>query len=368
MIKGKTFVILSPQKWEYPYVSKHYYALELLKKGAKVFYINPPVGTYNVAIEESQEYSGLKIVNYGYGPLYPAKFHAKFIFRFLTNIKLGRIKKLIESRVDYVWCFDNTGQYFDLTIFQAEKVLFFPVDTIAKMQKVIKGVEYVFTISKEIKESLRYDCPQYIIDHGLNDYFVSRALKTLEKNNNTTPQSIRKRKIHVGMVGNLTIDCLDVNVLKQLVETYSNIQFNFFGNYKHEGKIAPQLKFLEISNVTFHGVVPAKELVEYFHNIDIFILTYKRTKIFRCDNSHKILEYLSSGKSVVSTYIERYKEEDVLYMLSDENNFKFIDLFNKVINNLDDNNNEMERDRRISYALRFSYENNLKFILRKLSK
>ena len=42
VLKGKTILILSPQSWGKMFVSKHHYAIGLAKKGAVVYFLNPP--------------------------------------------------------------------------------------------------------------------------------------------------------------------------------------------------------------------------------------------------------------------------------------------------------------------------------------
>ena len=73
-------------------------------------------------------------------------------------------------------------------------------------------------------------------------------------------------------------------------------------------------------------------------------------------NSHKILEYLNTGKVVISNYISSYSDKrDLIAMVDENSNSKLPDLFKKVISNLSSYNSIEFQKKRIEFALDNTY-------------
>ena len=89
-LRGKTILILSPQAWDTMFLSKHYYAIELAKRGNKVYFLNPPdqVKTNrkeSISIHSSKEYPSLFLIDHRLFSPYRIKFRLLPIFQFLIK-------------------------------------------------------------------------------------------------------------------------------------------------------------------------------------------------------------------------------------------------------------------------------------------
>jgi glycosyltransferase involved in cell wall biosynthesis len=115
-------------------------------------------------------------------------------------------------------------------------------------------------------------------------------------------------------------------------------------------------KFLKnVSNVLFHGLINPAKLVQAYQEMDLFVLCYKPdNENYHGENSHKILEYLSTGKVTVSSYISLYKETDLLEMEMD--GVLIATIFRNVITNLAEFNSIDKMQKRRKFALENSYE------------
>lgn len=367
MLREKTILLCSSDPWSNVYLSKHNYALELAKAGNIVFFLNPPVSKKlkpgEVMIKQSAIENIFEVTYRAYFPMF-IKFKLPWIFSQLMKMQAYLILKKINRKFDIVWDFNTQLLFNDLRVFKADVNIFHAVDKINKKRNN-KKADITFSVSNQILDMVESpDKPKVFINHGLGRHFVAAAKekKVFFKNN----------PIKVGYVGNLLIHSLDHDLLKTLIAQYPHIQFHFVGPY--EKKDSPFVdsssyesfafvSFLKAqANVILHGTVKSEEVIEKIKDFDIFLLCYKDSASFANDNSHKILEYLSTGKVVVSSYIKEYVDRDFIVMSKKDNADEFCSLFSKVVNNIEQFNNEDQCKKRINYALDNTYERQLKRI------
>ena len=80
-------------------------------------------------------------------------------------------------------------------------------------------------------------------------------------------------------------------------------------------------------------------------------------EINKCTNSHKILEYLSTGKVIISSKIQAYESNsNLICMLQDYDNGAYLDLFDLTIKNIVHYNSTELQKKRIEFSLDNSYE------------
>ncbi len=87
--------------------------------------------------------------------------------------------------------------------------------------------------------------------------------------------------------------------------------------------------------------------------MDAFLICYDINKDQSKDtNYHKIMEYLSTGKVIISNNVTTYKNMPSLLQMTEErdNNRKLPSLFKEVIGKLAVHNSEACRHARIAYA------------------
>lgn len=371
-LQNKTILLISTDPWSPVFLSKHNYAVELAAKGNHVFFLNPPafrtLQSKRILIAPSG-IARLDIINYDlFFPLF-LKFKAPSLFQKLMKWQAKRILKKISKKIDIVWDFNAQPFFANLKIFGASLSILHPVDKIsAKVND--RGADIIFSLSQEILGMIdSQQTPKIFINHGLSKQYAELMQ---EKNHCQHNQPLK-----ICYVGNLMIHSLDHDLLQKIIEQHHGVQFHFIGPYRISGnplgditadKSEQFVNFLQKQkNVFLHGMMKSSEVAGRLKDFDVFLVCYKQSKYFSNDNSHKVLEYLSTGKVVVSTFLKQYEHSDLIAMSPKENNLQFISLFDEVVKNISSYNNQELSCRRIQYALDNTYEKQIERIEYNLS-
>lgn len=352
----KVIFIISPEKWGASKVSKHHYAELLAQKGSTVYFFQPP--STKKSLDQIKEnlflVSYKKIKGINKLPFFLKQFYYKILFKQLRN-EFGLPLPTL------VWSFDPYT-FQDLNVFnkQAQKI-YHPVDvhqTNLEFESA-RNADVVLATSDLILEKFKsIDKPQYQINHGLADHFLSdlQLNKLLPGDSN---------KIKVGYMGNLNYPFMDYTTLFKIIKENKKVDFYFIGP-DGSSNLLETPEYLEeidqikkMDNVFLLGVKPSSELPGYLNSMDAFLMCYKAEKNkAHMANPHKILEYLSTGKVIISHYIDQYKNTDGLVEMVEKN----IDLPNKfqtVVNSLAQFNEVKKMEFRKAYAWNNTYENQL---------
>ncbi len=205
--------------------------------------------------------------------------------------------------------------------------------------------------------------PKFRINHGVAEVFL-----------NGLDMEPRYGKIRGGYSGSLIRNDLDTDCFLSIIRHHQNITFEFWGenDYKKSNIHLPQdvldetHDFLDtlgrMPNVILHGPVNSTVLATGLSKMDLLLICYK---IKDDQNHHKVLEYLGTGKAIVSNYMSSYVDEDpdLIYMVkNNEGNAELPELFNKVVSNLEYYNSKMLAEKRKHFARLHSYSNNIKKI------
>jgi hypothetical protein len=374
----KIVFIISPERWGQMKISKHHYAIELAKLDCTVYFIEPPgLSNSGVIVEDCTDNPNIKIVRYK--PVYRAKrFLPKFIFHLLLKHQINILLKAINNKPAVVWSFQ--GHLFDdLRWFNAGVNIFFAADSFSEpsLPAELYTSDIAFgvsdTIYKRIKESGR---PAFQINHGLQEKFVVNTQHLLDSI--IQPQS--KNTIIVGYSGNLRMEALDRKMMMRVISNNPEIKFIFWGTYNKHGsnlgvafndsEVDLFINFLESSsNVELRGVVNSGQLQKEMEDIDMFWLCWNlnASAFWDGSNSHKLLEYLSTGKPVVSHYVSSYKDSNMLYMLPSKDNAAYELLFNNIVNKVKEAEDITVIKKRLSFAVNNSYKMQLGFIEDKIN-
>ena len=154
-----------------------------------------------------------------------------------------------------------------------------------------------------------------------------------------------------------------------------SVIFEFFGSYTQKQSNISGVENNEVkdfvrtlqscSNVVLHGAIAYEMLAEAIQNMDAFLICYDIKKDqSKGTNYHKIMEYLSTGKVIISNNVTTYKKEPELLQMTDEreNNSQLPGLFKKIMNDLEWFNNSTLQQKRIAFAKNNSYQKQIERI------
>jgi glycosyltransferase involved in cell wall biosynthesis len=366
-LTGQRVLLISPQPWDHIGLSKHHYARELARQGNEVCFLDPPAADVKrgVVAEKVRDVPRLTVIRYSL-PIPPAiRIHARPMFDLLFRRRIAAIRQIIGA-IDVVWCFEF-NLFSDLRVFGAKLKLFHPVDPLSSSSHVDVGrsADLILSVSEQILSSFGdVPVPRALINHGLSSEFADIASRA---DVSAKRQPGRPR---VGYAGNLTRPPLNREVLKQMVSDLPDAEFHFWGPREIPAGVSVRfadetrefIRFLESrSNVVLHGSVPSERLANEMQNMDCFVLSYSRdaTESDR-SNSHKILEYLSTGKVVVSSRISSYAgQATLLRMAPGEEDSVLPAMLKDTVERLEVLNSPELQRMRIDFALDNTYEKQL---------
>ena len=374
MDKGaaRTIVILSTEPWGKMLLSKMHFALGLVRTGNRVFFVNPPrqlPGNKLAVIGEALEGGKLTIIhtNMVRGSLFLR--HKLFLFyRLLSSRYVRAIKKLVGSTIDEVWSF-NPNQYIDLSPFGAKRsiVLLYDLYQGSHIFKALEKADALITISQVILDHYKSSTvPKLLIQHGIGPDIEVKSRQILQTGNFSAAAGGR---IKVGYTGNLLRAGMNTEIAMEIIGRHPEIEFHFWGPYDMKDNnvsdagysVAPELlSFVEFlqrrENVFLHGVVGQRELAERLFEMDAFLFIYSaRREVNGASNAHKLLEYISTGKTVIATHVSTYAGMDLMVMSGVGDEEGLPDVFDRTIKDLSLYNAKERQLRRIGYALDNTY-------------
>lgn len=367
-LTGKNILVISPQSWGVMHVSKHHYAIELARMGNQVYFLNPPLfdAGLTVAISPHDSIDNLSLVTYHLFFPYNLRFHMRWLYDRLMRWQMRRVLNKIGVAFDIAWCFD-TNLFADLRVFGAKKVVYHIADQIMNDSGVSAAAtaDLVIAVDQTLLSKLvQVDVPKQVVGHGLAEPFALQAEKRLaneivEKSNDNPKQ--------VGYVGNLLITSLDRKTFKQIIDIHKDVIFHFWGSYVSSeknicgGNPPETLAFVDylnsMPNVILHGAIETERLAEEIQSMDVFLLCYDVCNDINggC-NSHKMLEYLSTGKVVVSSHLSSYeKYNDLVRMSGKQDNSDLLRVFSKTVLDLQIYNDPLIQKSRLQFALNNRY-------------
>jgi hypothetical protein len=162
-------------------------------------------------------------------------------------------------------------------------------------------------------------------------------------------------------LGNLAIPYLDWDALIAVVQSHPHVQFNLIGGFEPQSE--PYQCLRQAPNVAWWGQVDSAAIPAILEQMDILLLCYTQIYQEQVSNPHKLMEYLASGRTVVATYTEEYKQHrDLLAMCEPGTNACYAGLFARVIGQLSVYNSPERMAARRAFAADHTYPRQLERI------
>lgn len=340
----------------------------MAQKGYKVYYLCPPETTLTAPLVKTEIQKNLYVVQHRLNFPYKLRFHARPVFNWFIRKHIRKLEAFLGLTPDILWCFDP-NIYANLRWFGAKYTLYHPVDPVIYPDqiKAAATADMIFSVSEQILAPLQQlSVPKYYINHGLGEAFALEAKKQPKLNPQTEP-------VKLGYVGNLLRQPVDQQLFIRLVQELPHVEFHFWGPHlPNENNLGSEANdktrtFIQTlshaKNVIMHGPKSPEELAVEIQQVDAFLLYYAIIPgLSDRSNSHKILEYLSTGKTILSCEIGTYKKlPNLLSMAKEEEDF--VEFVKRGIAQLPELNAAELQQERIGYALQHTYPNQLEKIL-----
>lgn len=367
-LSGKTILVLSPQPWGNMRLSKHHYAETLAKLGNTVYFIGPPETGVSLSapVVEPDTESGVRVLKYRFFFPEIIRFKAFALYRLLMGLMVRRIRR-VTGTPDLVWDFLNTPLFPDIPAFGAKKWIRHPVDHVPDGADGRTKPDLVLSVSPHILAPYRNRGWQaHYLAHGLSAGFVPLAEARLK-----SPSYRAGQPVKVGYVGNVRFGKIDRELVLTLVHAHPEIEFHFFGTYlpdagySHASDTAAADFVAQLqtqAHVKLHGSLKPAQLAARLEQMDVFLVAYALDNDPNQNaNSHKIIEYLSTGRAVVSTHISAYAGTSLLVMPDTPgDNSTVPELFSAVVRNLESWNSVEKQQTRIAFALDNTYASHVR--------
>lgn len=336
-----------------------------------MYFLEPPDESVTRVELVQTEHTRITLLRYPEPLFARLRFHARPLYDWLENYLIIEIKRVIGSRLDLVWSFES-NRFHRLRNFESRRVLYHPVDSLREASQLRPALEadQVYTVSKTILAPfLGKTTPAALMPHGVARPFAALAERTSDW---VRPTGALK----VGFAGNLTRPIVARTVLLGLMKNHPEIEFHFWGESElpkdsdlETSAFVNELKLLP--NCRLRGVQNTSRLAADFAALDIFLLPYQpnlNEKDFDFSNSHKILEYLATGRVTLSSPLSEYEGREHNFMVFAEGNTKaaFERGFRFILENLDYLNRPELAQLRRNCALQNRYESHWAVIESKL--
>ena len=345
MIQQKPILIISPEPWSHLFVSKHHYSVELGKRGNKVYFLNPP-SNGEIAIKKTK-YENVSVVDYP-GHFKGLRFLPSFLQKLFIRRSFQQIEKALSVNFDVVWSFDNSVFFNFNALPQRLLTISHIVDLNQDFQtaKAATTADICFCTTDLIMQRLKgYNPNTYKIHHGYHA-LSSASVEFVFPG---------KNKIKACYIGNLSMAYLDWKPLLDAAKNSQSIDFVFVGSEKEsETLINDKEELKKLNNTYFVGRVEPSAIQNILSQADVLLVSYQEAHHRDQASPHKFMEYFNSGKVIVATYTDEYRDKRHLLEMSDKNE-EYPALFSKVLGNLDYYNSEQKQYERKEFARNNTY-------------
>jgi hypothetical protein len=365
--RNKKILLISPSKWGDIFISKHHYSVALAKLGNEIYYLEPAESKNPKKIAINTPISdllNLKVITI-YMPYWMEllRFKQRWLYDIFNKLFIKSFLKKMHIKFDIVWSFE-TNLYSNLKEFEVDFSIYHPVDigVYEFQKKIAKTAEICFSVSESLVSDFKiYNINTFFINHGLSDDFVKIAQQNLVK----ADQLSTTNTIKVGFVGNLFRTELNRNFISYVVTNHPEIEFHIWGPTSHnqsnvDGLLNDEtLSFIKLlgkeKKVFLHGVKFGKELAVDLEKCDLLLLALNISMMYDGSNSHKIMEYLSTGKTIVSHFVSTYVDMGLIEMSNDAQTHNLINVFESSLLRISILNSKYNQLNRIEFALNNSY-------------
>jgi hypothetical protein len=269
-------------------------------------------------------------------------------------------KRLVHAagRPDLVWDFDNAYQFRDLMHFGAGTTLFHLVDDVGEAGLGTKGADHFFYLHRSFcMRAGGVPLPDHEIGHGLGQAHVRAAAQAADLPRRAGPP-------HLGFVGNLAAPWIDWAAVAEMLRRHPQARFTFWGPLPNAALDRLLQGIVEHPATRFQGLTAPERILHEAADVDLWLIPLRANRLPSGPlNSHKVLEYLATGKAVAMNWLEAYADNPLVYMPDAAANEALPDLVDRLLVDFERINANALVARRRAFALERSYDRQLERVL-----
>ncbi len=368
-MEPKKVLILSQEPWSFLFLSKQNYAVAFAQKGYEVYFLSFPSNNigWSFNITKDPTKGLVNIVNYALPLPHFMRFKAKRFYQFVNKLFIKYYFLRKQKNNPFLIAIDFGLYHYlykDMLWANAKKNIFFPVDNSDLLPTNYKGANVILSVTNFILDRYKNNkTPKHFIHHGLATDYALIAQQKLNALQTNTLNEIKNKKTTLGYIGNLNIPFLDKQLLLQTINALPQCNFHFYGKLIRDVDDSFYDSIMQYKNVQFFGQLSPQELSTAMQNIDGFLMCYtKECNEVISGNSHKIMEYLSTGKVIFSTYLQLFYNKLGIQMTESNEREKFVQLVVNGVQNIEQCNSNDLQQQRIQFALQNTYPKNVEKI------
>ena len=342
-------LLISPEPWDGHSVSKHHYAIELARRGHEVLFYGPPSPSGPMVIEPVER-DGARLRVVRAGRVAPGlRWFPAFLRRWVEARWLKKLERRAGCRIGTVWLFENS-RFFDLRFAGQRLKIYHQVDLNQDFHPAAAAAsaDICFCTSDFIRESLApYNPRVFKLHHGAAQPQAPLNLTAAQQ------QNFDHTGAQVAYIGNLDMAYLDAELLARAMRAFPKVRFHLVGGYSRAGLLWQHAGTLP--NAVWWGKVVSGLIPAVLNGADVLLVAY-RADLYReqLASPHKFMEYLASGKSIVATYTDEYKDKRHLLEMVDDSG-AFVPALERVLASLDQHNSAQRQAERKAFAAEHSY-------------
>lgn len=370
VLNSKRALIISPEAWGIMRISKHHYAIELVRKGYEVFFLEPLQADWRVRRRKFEsrpsEVERLHLIRHEIPFPYNLKFHAPAIFHFLTGLHIRRLERKF-GPFDIVWSYDINDSIRLSHFTNNTKRIFFAADwpKADGFREASSGADLIVSVASEILDLYRKgtDAQMLLLQHGVANCFLEAA---------HSPFIPVSKNIKVAITGNLLRPDIDRAVLLEIIRGHEDVDFEIYGSYEpSQSNLGCAYdsnthlfisKLQQATNVTLHGAIMPEALAIELRKVDIFLICYDEMKDqSKATNYHKVSEFLAYNRPIISNRVSAHTSNPMVIQTPNANGVVNVkDNFQQFLKGYDRSSDF------VNESAIFSYSRNLQLILSKL--
>jgi hypothetical protein len=290
-----------------------------------------------------------------YANVFPANQKFALLFwlnEFFVFRRIKRFMKKRKLRCEVFWSFDPYRLINPAKIC-SELSIFHYADEYSNryFSKILGNVDYILSISDYfLQKNIPKQKGALVLQHSLcSDFFMID-----EKH----PLSVElKGKAYAIFIGSID-HRIDFDVLRALVEQYSDLEFILAGPVKWDrifNKDKALLSSSKPANISLVGVVPFIDLKYYIAHAKVCLAPMAKKVEGNAINHQKLIQYLSWGKPIISPMFHDFKSHsDLLYVYEDLKTG--LEVMDAALHEKED---DLKQKRRIDFSKQFTFEEQL---------